>query len=117
MLHDFTMLFTFTYFASFTGYEDDILKGISNLQVQESKFGGKIYKFGGIFFKALNSAEVMKFVFSKSGYMAAMKHNIEHTGFLKAVIIQSHNCAKYVRIRANFEPRNANQEKLAPISI
>ena len=37
----------FTYFASFTGYEEDILKVISNLQVKESKFGGKIYKFGG----------------------------------------------------------------------
>ena len=33
----------FTYFASFTGYKDDILKVISNLQVQESKFGGEIY--------------------------------------------------------------------------
>ena len=37
----------FTYFASFTGYDDDILEVISNLHVQESKFGGIIYKFGG----------------------------------------------------------------------
>ena len=29
----------FTYFASFLGYEDDILKVISNLHVQGSKFG------------------------------------------------------------------------------
>ena len=56
----------FTYFASFTGYKDDILKVISNLQVQESKFGGKIYKFGGKSFKKLNSAEFMELVFSKS---------------------------------------------------
>ena len=27
------------YFASFTGYEDDIFEGISNLNFQESKFG------------------------------------------------------------------------------
>ena len=33
--------------ASFTGYEDDILDFISNLHVQKSKFGGKIYQFGG----------------------------------------------------------------------
>ena len=32
----------FTYFASYTGYEDDILEIISNLHVQESKFGGQI---------------------------------------------------------------------------
>ena len=29
------------YFASFTGYEDDIFEVISNLHVQGSKFGGK----------------------------------------------------------------------------
>ncbi len=38
----------FTYFASFTDYEDDIFEVISNLHVQGSKFGGKIYKFGGV---------------------------------------------------------------------
>ena len=64
VLHDITMLFT--YFASFTGYEDDISKVVSSLHVQESKFGGKIYKFGGKSFKKLNSAEFMEFVFSKS---------------------------------------------------
>ena len=37
----------FKYFASFTGYEDEIFEVISNLHVQESKFGGNIYKFGG----------------------------------------------------------------------
>ena len=56
----------FTYFASFTGYEDDILEVSSNLHVQESKFGVKIYKFGGTSKKKLNSAEFMEFVFSRS---------------------------------------------------
>ena len=46
----------FTYFASFTGYQMDIFKGISNLHVQGSKFGQKSY------FK-LNSAEFIEFVF------------------------------------------------------
>ena len=32
----------FTYFASFTGYEDDIFEGISDLHVQGSQFGGKM---------------------------------------------------------------------------
>ena len=36
-----------TYFASFTGYSDGIFEVISNLHVQGSKFGGKLYKFGG----------------------------------------------------------------------
>ena len=35
------------YFASFTGYEDDIFEVISNLHDQEFKFGGYINKFGG----------------------------------------------------------------------
>ena len=56
----------FTYFASFIGYEEYILEGISNLQVQEAKFGGKKEKFGGKSFKKMNSAEFMEFVFSKS---------------------------------------------------
>ena len=30
-----------TYFASFIGYEDDILEVISNLHVQGAKLGGK----------------------------------------------------------------------------
>ena len=46
-------------FASFTGYKDDILEVISNLHVQEYKFGRKIYKFGKKSFKKLNSAEFM----------------------------------------------------------
>ena len=41
----------FTYFASFTGYEDGNFEVISNLHIQGSKFG-----------KKLNSAEFMKFV-------------------------------------------------------
>ena len=41
-----------TYFASFTGYEDDIFEVISNLHTQGSTFGGKFDKFGGkSFFK------------------------------------------------------------------
>ena len=35
------------YFASFTGYEDDICQVISNLHVQRSKFGGKPNTFCG----------------------------------------------------------------------
>ena len=31
----------FTYFASFIGYEDDIIEVISNLHDKEAKFGGK----------------------------------------------------------------------------
>ena len=36
-----------TYFASFTGYEDDIFRIISYLHVQGSKIGGKMDQFGG----------------------------------------------------------------------
>ena len=61
-----TIYLVFTYFASFTDYEDDIFEGISNLHVQGPKFGGKIYKFCGKFKKKLNSTEFMEFVFSKS---------------------------------------------------
>ena len=53
-------------FATSTGYENDILKVISSLQVQESIFCKKIYKFGGKSFKKLNSVEFMELVFSKS---------------------------------------------------
>ena len=42
----------FTYFASFTGYEDKILEVSSNLHIQESKFGGKIHKYGEKYFKS-----------------------------------------------------------------
>ena len=56
VLYDTTMLFTSIYiFCIITGYEDDIFKVISNLHVQESKFGRKIYKFGGKSFKKLSS--------------------------------------------------------------
>ena len=37
----------FTYFASYTGYENDICEVISNLHVQGWKFGGKFEKCGG----------------------------------------------------------------------
>ena len=49
----------FTYFASFRGYDDDILRDISNLHVQGSKFGGKFDKFGRKSLRNLNSAEFM----------------------------------------------------------
>ena len=41
------------------------------MHVQKSKFGGKIYKFGGKYFKKLNSTEFMEFVFSKSAHREA----------------------------------------------
>ena len=63
-------LLVFTYFASFTNYKDDIFEVISNFPLQESKFGGTIYKFGGKSKNKLNSAEFMKFVFSKSVHNA-----------------------------------------------
>ena len=47
----------FTYFASFIGFEEDILKVISNLHVQGAKFGRKKDIFGGQYLKNLNSAE------------------------------------------------------------
>ena len=57
----------FTCFALFTDYKDDNFEVISNLHVQGSKIGRKIYKFGGKSKKKkLNSTEVMEFVFSKS---------------------------------------------------
>ena len=40
------MYIVFTYFTSFTGYEDAIFDFISNLHVQKSKFGRNIYQFG-----------------------------------------------------------------------
>ena len=41
----------FTYFASFIGYEDDILEVISNLHVQGAKFGGNKENLAEIFLK------------------------------------------------------------------
>ena len=63
----FAIYIVFTYFASFTGYEDNIFKVSSYLHVQRCKFGGKIDKFGKKSFLKLNSVEFMEFVFSKSG--------------------------------------------------
>ena len=54
-----TIYLEFTYFASFTDYEGDISEIISNLHIQGSKFGGKIYKFAEKSFKKLNSEEFM----------------------------------------------------------
>ena len=51
-----TIYILFTYFASFIGYEDDILEVISNLHVPGAKFGRKS-------FLKLNFAEFMEFVF------------------------------------------------------
>ena len=56
----------FTYFASFTYYEDDIIEVISNFHIQGVKIGGKKNKFGRKSFKKLNFAEFMEFIFSKS---------------------------------------------------
>ena len=42
-----TIYLVFTYFASFTDYEDDIFEVIFNLHVQGSKFGRKFDKSGG----------------------------------------------------------------------
>ena len=57
----------FTNFASFIGYEDKILEGISNFTFQEPNLAEKKDKFGGKSFKKLNSAEFTEFVFFKSG--------------------------------------------------
>ena len=72
MLHDITMLFTllFKYFASFIGYKEDIIEVIFNLHVQEAKFGGKKDKFSEKYFKKLNSAKFIEFLFSKSDSVA-----------------------------------------------
>ena len=43
----YTIYLVFTYFASFTDYENDIFEVISNLHVQGSKFGGEINTFCG----------------------------------------------------------------------
>ena len=54
-----------TYFASFTGYDDDIFKVLSSLKAQGSKLGRKFDKFGEfILIRILNSAELMEFVFA-----------------------------------------------------
>ena len=55
----------FTLFASFMGYEDDILEFISNLYAQGTKVGGKRTIFCGKSFEKVNSAVFMEFVFSK----------------------------------------------------
>ena len=50
IVHYYTIYLLFTYFELFTDYEDDICQVTSNLHVQGSKFGQKIYKFCGNFF-------------------------------------------------------------------
>ena len=42
----YAIYIVFTYFASFIGYEDDILKTISYMHVQGSKIGGKMDQVG-----------------------------------------------------------------------
>ena len=49
----------FTYFASFTGYENDIFEVISYLHVQGAKFGGKWTNLAEIQ-KKLNFAEFIE---------------------------------------------------------
>ena len=66
-------LYGIYYFASFTVYEDDIFEVISNFHIQEFKFDGKIYKFGGQSKKRLISAEFMEFIFSMSDLMGFQK--------------------------------------------
>ena len=46
-LYYYDIYILFTYFASFTGYEDGVLEVISSLHIKESKYGRKIYKFCG----------------------------------------------------------------------
>ena len=58
--HDIFIIFT--YFTSFTGYEDDILSVISYLHVEGFKIGRKMDQFGGEK-KKLNSAEFMELFF------------------------------------------------------
>ena len=65
----------FTYFASFTGYEDNIFKTISFLHVQGSKIGGKIVQFGKKSNKKIYSAELLEFVFFKSAYRFIRQNN------------------------------------------
>ena len=55
-------------FASFTSYANYIFEVISNLHVQESKFGGQINKFGAKSFKKLNYIEFMELIFSMSDH-------------------------------------------------
>ena len=43
ILHIYIVL---SYFASFTGYEDDIFEVIPNLHFRRTKHGGKFDKFG-----------------------------------------------------------------------
>ena len=63
------------YVALFTGYKDDIFEVISSSPVQESKFGGYIYKFGGKSFKKLNSAGFMDMYFPSLPGVVVMCRN------------------------------------------
>ena len=76
----------FKFFASFTGYEDDIFKVFFSLQVQESKFGRYIYKFGGKSTKKkLNSAKFIEFVFPKSDLTLSHHLSLYHPILLRLV--------------------------------
>ena len=92
----YTIYLVFTYFASFTDYEDDIFETISNLHVQRSKFGGKKQIWWKIFFKKLNSTVFMKFVFSKSGRLGN-KHF-----FVNSEILRTTNCLNQIFILNTF---------------
>ena len=50
MILPYAIYVVFKYFSSFTGYEDDIFEGTSNLHVQGSKCDGNFDKFGSKYF-------------------------------------------------------------------
>ena len=65
-----TIYLVFLYFASFTDYEDEIFEVISNLHIQESKFGRQINKFGGKSLKkSWTPQNSWSLFFSKSVYI------------------------------------------------
>ena len=67
MILPYYVYLIFTYIPSFTDYEDDIFEVFfSNLHIQGSKFGRKIYKFGGKSKKKVELHKFMEFVFSRS---------------------------------------------------
>ena len=84
------------YFAWFTGYENDIFEVISNLDVQGSKFGGKVNKFGGKSKKKLNSTEFMEFVFSRSVQTVTLPYCHNVTLSYSHTLILSQYCHTFI---------------------
>ena len=69
-MHSFSSFYhaiyiVFTYFASFTGFEDDFLKLFLICTFKDPNLAENL-NLGGKSFKNLNSTEFMEFVFSKS---------------------------------------------------